>query len=165
MELLWIGLTDAVQMLIDRDPLVISAGWRSLWISITAVGIASVPGVTIGSVLARKKFMGCGLLVVLFRAGMSVPTVLIGLLCFGMLSRRGPLAGLDLLYTPWGIIVGEFLLALPIIATWTHGAIWKIDPRVAETALTLGADRGAPDHCAVGARIYSKPAWRFCWHC
>ena len=70
---------------------------------------------------------------------MSVPTVLIGLLCYAMLSRRGPLGELDILYTSWGILIGEFLLAVPIIVTWTHGAICGLDPRVMETALTLGA--------------------------
>ena len=76
-----------------------------------------------------------------FRAGMSIPTVLIGLLCYAMFSRRGPLGGIDLLYTPWAIIVGEFCLALPIIVTWTQSSLSALDPRVAETAITLGAGR------------------------
>ncbi|REJ98816.1 MAG: ABC transporter permease subunit, partial [Planctomycetota bacterium] len=84
-------------------------------------------------------FFGRGLLVIGFRAGMGIPTVLIGLVCFAMFSRRGPLGALELLYTPWGIVVGEFLLALPIVVTWTHGALAALDPRVAETACTLGA--------------------------
>ncbi|REJ90154.1 MAG: ABC transporter permease subunit, partial [Planctomycetota bacterium] len=84
-------------------------------------------------------FFGRGLLVIGFRAGMGIPTVLIGLVCFAMFSRRGPLGALELLYTPWGIVVGEFLLALPIVVTWTHGALAALDPRVAETVCTLGA--------------------------
>ncbi len=139
MELLLNGLTEAIRLLVACDPLVIDAAWRSLWISVVAVGIAGVLGVVVGSLLARKRFVGRSLLVVLFRAGMGVPTVLIGLLCYAMLSRRGPLGGLDLLYTQWGIVLGEFCLALPIIVTWTHGAIRGLDPRVPETALTLGA--------------------------
>ena len=139
MELLRSGLTEAIRLLIERDPLVIDAAWRSLWISVAAVGIAGVFGVVVGSLLARKKFVGRSLLIVSFRAGMGVPTVLIGLLCYAMLSRRGPLGGLDLLYTQWGIVLGEFCLALPIIVTWTHGAVRSLDPRVPETALTLGA--------------------------
>jgi len=55
------------------------------------------------------------------------------------MSRRGPLGAIDLLYTPWGIIVGEFCLALPIIVSWTHTAVSGLDPRVPETALTLCA--------------------------
>jgi tungstate transport system permease protein len=70
---------------------------------------------------------------------MSLPTVLIGLLCYAMFSRRGPLGRFDLLYTQTVIVIGEFCLALPIIVTWTHGAIRGLDPRARETAITLGA--------------------------
>jgi tungstate transport system permease protein len=139
MQLLWDGVTGAIRLLIERDPLVISAAWRSLWISTIAVLIAVLVGVPLGSLLARKTFVGRSLTVVAFRAGMSIPTVLIGLLCFATMSRRGPLGAIDLLYTPWGIIAGEFCLALPIIVSWTFTAVSSLDPRVAETARTLGA--------------------------
>ncbi len=139
MQLFWDGLTDAIRMLVHCDPLVINAAWRSVWVTVVAVTLAGVSGIVIGSLLAQKKFVGRSLLVVLFRAGMSIPTVLIGLLCYALMSRRGPLGGFDLLYTPWGIILGEICLALPIVVTWTHNAIRGLDRRVAETALTLGA--------------------------
>ncbi len=139
MQLLWDGVTGAVQRLVHGDPLILSAAWRSLWISVMAVCLAAISGMPIGSLLAQKRFIGRSAMLILIRAGMSVPTVLIGLLCYAMLSRRGPLGGLDLLYTPWGIIAGEILLAWPIIVTWTHGAISSLDPRAAETAITLGA--------------------------
>jgi tungstate transport system permease protein len=139
MQLLWDGLTGAFRLIVERDPLVINAAWRSLWISAVAVCLAGAAGIFVGSLLARKRFLGSGLIVLLFRAGMSVPTVLIGLLCYAVMSRRGPLGGLDLLYTPWGIIIGEFCLALPIVVSWTHTAISGLDSRVAETSFTLGA--------------------------
>ena len=133
------GIRDAVQLLLQLDASVIDAAMISLWVSLLAVFAASVVGVGIGLLLARHKFRGRVILVGMFRVGMSVPTVLIGLLCFGMLSRRGALGEFGLLYTTWAIVIGEFFLALPIITTWTHGAIVRLDPRVAETAFTLGA--------------------------
>jgi tungstate transport system permease protein len=60
-------------------------------------------------------------------------------MCYAMFSRRGPLGPLELLYTPWGIVIGELLLAVPIIVGISHGAVKSLDPRVAETAWTLGA--------------------------
>ena len=78
-------------------------------------------------------------MIVAFRVGMSVPTVLIGTLCYALLSRRGPLGGLDLLYTTWGIVIGETLLALPIVITWTQSSLASLDARIGETAMTLGA--------------------------
>lgn len=133
------GILEALQLLLRLDASVIDAATRSLWISIVAVVSAAVVGIIVGLLLARKQFPGRSLLVVLFRVGMSVPTVLIGLLCYGLLSRRGTLGELELLYTPSAIIFGEFFLALPIVATLTHGAITRLDQRVIETARTLGA--------------------------
>lgn len=139
MELLWNGLTGALQLLLHRDPLLLSAAWRSLWISGLAVALAGCAGIPLGFLLAQSRFIGRSLCVILFRAGMSIPTVLIGLVCYALFSRRGPLGGLDLLYTQWGILVGECALALPIIVTWTHRAVGGLDRRAAETVWTLGA--------------------------
>ena len=139
MQLIWDGSKGAARLVIELDPLVLDAAWRSLWLSVFAVGLASVLGIALGGALAPRKSIFASLTIGLFRAGLSVPTVLIGLVCYALFSRRGPLGGLDLLYTPWAIVVGELLLALPIVVTWTHGAVCGLDPRVAETALTLGA--------------------------
>ncbi|HUS37801.1 MAG: ABC transporter permease [Pirellulales bacterium] len=139
MQLLWEGLSESIRLLMQGDTLVLQAAWRSLWVSLVAVGIAAIFGIAIGSLLAGTKFRGRSVLVILFRVGMAVPTVLIGVVGFAMLSRSGPLGGLDLLYTPWGIALCEIFLALPIIVTLTHGSIRSLDARVAETAWTLGA--------------------------
>ncbi len=139
MQLFWDGMTGAVKMLVEGDPLVLAAAWRSLWISSLAVACASCLGIPIGAILSRCRFLGRGVLVVFFRSAMSLPTVLIGLLCFATFSRQGPLGALELLYSPWVIVIGEICLALPIIVTWTYGSITDLDPRVEDTATTLGA--------------------------
>ena len=133
------GIQEALKLLLRLDSSVIDAATRSLWVSIVAVAAASVVGIATGLALARKRFTGRSVVVVAFRVGMSVPTVLIGLLCFGLLSRRGALGEFELLYTTWAIVLGEFFLALPIVVTLTHGAITRLDRRVFETAITLGA--------------------------
>ena len=133
------GIQEALTLLLRLDASVIDAATRSLWVSIVAVVTASAVGIAIGLVLARKRFTGRSVVVVAFRVGMSVPTVLIGLLCYGLLSRRGALGEFELLYTTWAIVLGEFFLALPIVVTLTHGAITRLDGRVFETAMTLGA--------------------------
>lgn len=133
------GLTEAFSLLRNGDAAVVDAAVRSVWVSALAVSAASVAGISIGLLLARKAVPGRRLLVVIARVGMAVPTVLIGLVCFALLSRRGPLGSLDLLYSHWAIVVGEFWLALPIVVTLTHGAVARLDARIPETARTLGA--------------------------
>ena len=139
MEMILSGITEAIQLLVSGDALVFDAAWRSIWVSTTAVLIATILGISIGTLLARRRFIGRGLLVTLFRGLMGVPTVLIGLIGYALLARQGPLGTLELLYTPWGIVLGEVLLAVPIITSLTHGGIKNLDRRIPETARMLGA--------------------------
>jgi len=138
-ELLIDGLREALRLISAWDAMVMSAALRSLWISTCAVALATAVGVPLGTFLGRTVFPGKWIAVVLCRAGMAIPTVFVGILCYAIFSRRGPLGAIDLLYSPWAIVVGELLLAVPIITSITHGAIAALDPRIGETALTLGA--------------------------
>jgi tungstate transport system permease protein len=139
MALIWEGLCDATRMILAGEPLVFSAAWRSLWISSLAVALATLLGLPLGIWLARTRFPGNRLVVLAVRVGMALPTVFVGMVCYALFSRRGPLGAFELLYTPWGIVIGELALALPIVVGISHGAIKSLDARIAETAWTLGA--------------------------
>jgi tungstate transport system permease protein len=71
----------------------------------------------------------------------AFPTVVIGLLVYSLICRRGPLRDLDLLFTPTAIIIGEAILGLPIAISFSLAAVKTLDPAVLETAVTLGAGR------------------------
>ena len=139
MEYLWGGIREAYELVVTRDPLLIAAAARTVWISSLAVLLATLFGLPLGTFLARVSFPGRRLVVLLFRTAMAVPTVFLGILCYALFARRGPLGPFDLLYTPWAIVCGEFLLALPILVSITQGSIRTLDPRVGETARSLGA--------------------------
>lgn len=140
MNFLLDGISRALELLVHGDTEVLGAAWRSFWISSLAVALAAVPGIPVGVILARTRFPGRSLCIQLFRTGMALPTVFVGLICFGFFSRNGPLGILQILYTPWAIVTGEFLLALPIIVSLTQGAIAELDPRIDETVVTLGGN-------------------------
>ncbi len=139
MELLWEGLQQAVQLVLTGDPLILGAAGLTIGISVLAVALATLFGLPLGVWLAQTQFPGNRWVVLAFRAGMALPTVFVGTVCYALFSRRGILGPLELLYTPSGIVLGELLLALPIIVGISHGAIKSLDPRVGETAWTLGA--------------------------
>ena len=141
MQLIWNGLQEAVQLVLSGDPLIFDAALRTIWISTLAVALASLFGLPLGIWLARSRFPGHRIVVLLFRAGMALPTVFVGTVCYALFSRRGILGPWELLYSPWGVVCGELLLAVPIIVGITHGAVQSLDPRVGETAWTLGAGR------------------------
>lgn len=113
----------------------------SLRVSLAGTVIAALVGVPIGTWLGSSKFRGRRAIVVLTNTLMATPTVLVGLLLYALLSNRGPLGMLGLLYTPTAIIIGEALLALPLLLALTRGAVENLDTRARETAVTLGAGR------------------------
>ena len=135
------GFRHAVALLVGGDPDTWFAIGLSLWTTLLALAIGAAVGVPIGGATGLFRPPGHRVLVLLFRVGMSMPTVVIGLLLFGLLSKRGPLAGLDLLYTPWAIVIGQALLAAPILASFAHASLAGLDPRVRETVATHGGGR------------------------
>ena len=114
---------------------------RSLFFALTATFLATLWGVPIGFLVGTKRFRGKSGLLTLMNTLMALPTVVIGLLAYGFLSRRAPLGFLDLLFAPGAVIIGEFILSLPIIANLTVSAVQAVDPRAILTAKTLGAGR------------------------
>jgi tungstate transport system permease protein len=72
---------------------------------------------------------------------MALPTVVVGLVVYGLIGRRGPLGSLGFLFTPAGIVIGETILALPIIVNLTLSAVRGLDPRLFLTCRSLGASK------------------------
>lgn len=144
------GFLEAFRLVFRGDPAVFHAVWVTVLCTTTAVTLAAVVAFPYGAWLGIHRRDGRGLQVFLMRVGMFTPTVVVGLLVYGILSRQGILGGLGLLYTKGAIIIGEFLLAFPLIVALTHGSTSALDRRVPETARTLGAGRLRVLHAALG---------------
>ncbi len=141
MEFFLDGLAEAWSLVLHGDPEVLHAVWVTVLCTTTAVTLAALVAFPYGAWLGVNRRDGRGFQVFLMRVGMFTPTVVVGLLVYGLLSRQGILGGMDLLYTKGAIIAGEFLLAFPLVVTLSHGATSALDRRVPETARTLGAGR------------------------
>ena len=119
--------------------------WRiiftSLACSLVALLLISPPAITLGFLIAKVAFPGRRALVVLVQALLSFPTVVIGLVIYMLLSRQGPLGFLKLLFTPEAIILGYMVIAFPVLVVFTLSAVQGADPRIYETARSLGASR------------------------
>ncbi|MGE5130153.1 MAG: ABC transporter permease [Sphingomonadaceae bacterium] len=131
----------AFALLFAGDPRLLQAIWLSLWVSVTAIALVAAPSVALGFLLAKKRFPGQRAAVVLVQALLSFPTVVIGLVLYLLLSRRGPFGSLELLFTPTAIMLGYMVIAFPILVVFTISAVQGADPRVYETARALGAGR------------------------
>ena len=141
MEYLSESLLHAIELIFSFDRDVQGAVWTSLYTSSCAIVLAAILGIPIGVLLGVVNFRGRRLLVTLLNTLMALPTVVIGLLLFGILSRQGPLGSLGLLFTPWAMIAGQTILATPIVANYVLAAVKGSDPRIIDTVLTLGASR------------------------
>jgi tungstate transport system permease protein len=130
---------EAFTLLLTGDPALWHIVWVSLKTTTVALLIATPLAVGAGYLIGAFRFPGQRALIWLAQAALSFPTVLIGLLLYMVLSRRGPLGSLELLFTQSGIIAGQVLIALPVLLALTIAAVQAADPRVAETALAHGA--------------------------
>src|SRR5512141_644476 len=129
----------AFALLLRGDPELLQIIWLSIWLSVTAILLISPPSIALGVLLAKRRFPGQRLLVVLVQALLSFPTVVVGLVLYLLLSRRGPFGFLELLFSPAAIVIGYMVIAFPILVVFTVSAVQGADPRVYETARGLGA--------------------------
>jgi tungstate transport system permease protein len=133
------ALSAAVQLIFQFDASVYQIVWTSLKISLIATFFASIFGILLGIGAAISEFTGKRLLQQLLNTLMAMPTVMIGLIFYGLLSRKGLLGEWGLLYTETAVILGEACLILPIIMNMTLVAVQTADKRLLPTLKMLGA--------------------------
>ncbi|HET7790755.1 MAG TPA: ABC transporter permease [Gemmatimonadales bacterium] len=139
MDFLGDGLRRALGLLFAGDPETYGVALLTFKVAAVATVIACAAGIPAGFLLASRPFWGRRAALTVVNTALAFPTVLVGLLLYGLLSRRGPLGGLSMLYTWQAIALGDVLLAFPIAAALSAAAVQGVDPRVRRTALTLGA--------------------------
>ncbi|GIW45277.1 MAG: ABC transporter permease [Candidatus Binatia bacterium] len=131
--------TAALQLLWHMDPGVVHAAWTSLYVSTVATVLAACLGIPCGLALARWRIPARAAIEVVVKTLTAMPTVVVGLVLYVLLSRSGPLGVFGLLYTPAAMILGEAILVFPLVAALTLTLIAEADPRIEATARTLGA--------------------------
>ena len=140
MDLLVDSVYSAILLVVALDPELLNIVGVSLTVSCGATFIASCFGLPCAFLISFKTFPGKAFLITVLNTLLALPTVVIGLLVYSFISRRGILGPLDLLYTQKAIIIGQVVLIFPVITTLTIAAINRIDKRYRKTALSLGAN-------------------------
>jgi tungstate transport system permease protein len=134
---------EAARLLLSGDPETWATVLRSLGFSLCSTILSLVPGLVVGVSLSTRGFPGRRTFIAIVNALTALPTVVIGLLVYLLISRSGPLGYLHFLYSPAGIVFGQTFLAFPIVASLVCAGLSKLDPRFRETLVTLGAGRFA----------------------
>ena len=118
----------------------------SLTVSGTATILALLIGLPLASVCARSEFTGKRGLRILVRTLYGLPPVVVGVVVYLALSRKGPMGGLELLFTVEGMIIAQTLLILPLVWGLSWGALEKISRQVLETHGMMGRRNGLLTH-------------------
>jgi len=113
---------------------------RSLAISSMATVFSTVWSIPLALKLSYSNYKQTKILMSIFNAMIGLPTVLVGLLLYLLLSKSGPLGALGLLYRPESIILGESILITPLIVSLAYEEFHKAREEYWEVAYTLGAD-------------------------
>jgi len=135
------GFIEAIDLILSLDPQVVEITIRSLYVSLIATGLASLIALPLGAMIYFYDFRGKQALVSTLQTLYALPTVIVGLLVFLLLSNVGPLGFLSLLYTPGGMIAAQTVLIIPLLMGLTVSALSGIDREKRYTIIALGASR------------------------
>jgi tungstate transport system permease protein len=128
-----------LRLIAEADPLLWSIVWRSLLLSAAASALAFCLGTVMGAWLAVTRFAGRGLLLAILNTALSLPSVVVGLAVYLLLSRSGPLGFLGWLYSFKAMLLAQTILVLPIVMALVRQVVEDADNSHGEQLRSLGA--------------------------
>ena len=135
------GLLSAAKLVVTLDPDLIEISLRSLRVTLTALVVASIISIPLGTVLAIQRFRYRRTVIALLNAFMGLPPVVVGLVIYVLLSRAGPLGVLGLLFTPTAMIIAQVVIITPLIASVTHQAMRDLWADYHDLLISLNASK------------------------
>ena len=139
MDAIVTGITQAADLIKTLNPEVLHIAALSVYISLAATILAACISIPLGGLIHFREFRGKRTLKMIIQTLYSVPTVVVGLLLYLLLSRSGPLGFFGLLFTPEGMILGQMVLIIPITTGLVISALSGVDRNISETLVSLGA--------------------------
>ncbi|WP_462110178.1 tungstate ABC transporter permease TupB [Campylobacter concisus] len=137
MDFLLNGFTEAFNLLLNGNLETYSAIKATLYTSSVSILFAVVVGFPFGFILGFYDFKGRKILRLLSDTALAMPTVAIGLILYAFITRNGPLGSLNLLFTLKAVMLGQFVLALPIIISLTASVVENMEKKHYLTILNL----------------------------
>ena len=129
MDFILEGILSAFGLLLSGDAETFSAIKATLYTSSISILFAILIGFPIGFILGFYEFRARRTLRLLSDVALAMPTVAIGLILYAFISRNGPLGELGLLFTLTAVMLGQFVLALPIIVSLSASVIENMDKK------------------------------------
>ncbi|MDC3022193.1 ABC transporter permease [Pelagibacteraceae bacterium] len=112
--------TNSILLIITLDNELWGIILLSLFVSFTALIIASLLGFIVGYYFAIYNFYFKKIILIIINSLMGIPPVVVGLIVYFIFASGGPLGILQLLYTPSAMIIAQTIIIFPIIASLSH---------------------------------------------
>ena len=128
---------EAFRLLFSGDEETYSAIRATLYTSSVSIFFAILVGFPLGFTLGFYDFRGRRALRLLSDTALAMPTVAIGLILYAFITRNGPFGEFGLLFTLKAVMLGQFVLALPIIISLSASVVENMDKKHYLTILNL----------------------------
>ena len=135
------SIATALELVVSLDPTLWSIVRRSLGVSATACALSCMLGLLAGAWLAVTQFRGRRFVMTLLNTSLALPSVVVGLVVYLLLSRSGPLGGLGWLFTFKAMVLAQMILVTPLVTALTRQVIEDADSQHGEQLASLGAGR------------------------
>ena len=129
----------SLQLLTQLDPVLWSIVGRSLWVSVLATVLACSLGLVLGAWLGVSRFAGRDALLTVLNTLLALPSVVVGLLIYLLLSRTGPLGHLGWLFSLKAMVLAQAVLVLPVVTALTRQCVEDAERNHGEQLQSLGA--------------------------
>ncbi len=141
MESFGASAATAWQLIWGADPLLWRIVARSLSVSLLACALAATLGLVLGAWLGVARFRGQAVLLALLNTALALPSVVVGLLVYLLLSRTGPLGHLGWLFSFQAMVLAQGVLVLPVVVALTRQVVHAAESSHGEQLASLGAAR------------------------
>ncbi len=138
---IWQGLVAAFWLVATLDADLVEITLRSLQVTVTAVIIACMIGMPLGTFLAIQRFRFRRTVIAVLNALMGLPPVVVGLIVYLFLSRSGPFGALDLIFTPTAMIIAQVVIVTPLVASIAHQAVRDLWAEYHDLLISLNATK------------------------
>ncbi len=129
----------ALQLVASFDSLLLSIVWRSLAVSATACVLACGVGLVLGAWLGVARFAGRSVVLMVLNTFLAVPSVVVGLVVYLLLSHSGPLGFLGWLFSFKAMVVAQTILVLPVVTALTRQVVEDTENLHGEQLASMGA--------------------------
>ena len=129
----------AMNLIVSLDSNLVAIVARSLWVSAWATLFACALGLVLGAALGVTRFAGRNGLLAVLNTFLAVPSVVVGLVVYLLLSRTGPLGFLGWLFSFKAMVLAQTLLVLPVVTALTRQVVEDAEDLHGEQLQSLGA--------------------------